>query len=121
MAGTIFRMIFHQRERYLVTTFSDSGPSSSLTSVEQGHVLAQAPQAIECAEPPEHSLQRWRHAGAVNMLVESLYHSELHEGQGQGLAAIHLQWDRGLVCWRQPIKQLYSWVSYAVKCQGTGD
>lgn len=99
-------MIFHQRERYLATTFSDSGPSSSLTSVEQGHVLTQAPQAVECAELPKHSPQRRRHAGAVYMLLEPLQHGELHEGQGQGPAAVHLQRDRGLVCWRRTIKQL---------------
>lgn len=107
MAGATFRMTSHQRERHQATTFSDSGPGSSLTSVEQGRVLAQAPQAVEHAEPSKHSPQRWRHARAVCMLVEALHHSELHEGQGQGPAAIHLQRDRGLVCWRQPVKQLY--------------
>lgn len=84
--------------------FSDRGLSSSLTSVEQGHVLAQGPQAIECAEPLEHGLQRWRHAGAVCMLEESLYHGELHEGQGQGPAEVHLRVEqRPGVCCRQPI------------------
>lgn len=40
------------------------------------------------------------------MLLEPLQHGELHEGQGQGPAAVHLQRDRGLVCWRRTIKQL---------------
>lgn len=122
MAGTTFRMIFFfTKEKGPWITISDSNPSSSLTSVEQGHMLAQAPQAVERAEPPEHSPQRRRQAGAVCMLVESLHHGEFHEGQGQGPAAVHLQRDRGLVCWRQPIKHLYGWVSYEGGCQGTGD
>lgn len=75
-------------------------------------MLAQAPQAVERAEPPEHSPQRWRQTGAVYMFVESLHHGEFHEGQGQGPAAVHLHRDRGLVCWRQPINHLCNWVSY---------
>lgn len=54
-------------------------------------MLAQAPQAVERAEPLKHGPQGWRHAGAVCVLVEPLHHGELHEGQGQGLAAVHLQ------------------------------
>lgn len=57
-------------------------------------MLAQGPQAIECAEPLKHSLQRWRHAGAVCVHVESLHHSELQEDQGQGPTVVHLQMEQ---------------------------
>lgn len=64
-------------------------------------MLAQGPQAVEHTEPPEHRLQRQRHAGAVCVIVELLYHDEFQEDQGQGLAVVHLQTEKGpgvLVC-----------------------
>lgn len=91
VAGAPFVMFSPKRKVPDQQTFSDRGPSGSLTLVEQGHVLAQGPQAVECAEPLKYSLQSWRHTGAVYMCVESLQHSELHEGQGQGPAEVHLQ------------------------------
>ena len=67
-------------------------------------MLAQGPQAVERAEPPKHRPQRHRHAGAVRVIVELLYHDEFQEDQGQGLAVVHLQTKKGSgVCWRQAI------------------
>lgn len=76
-------------------------------------MLAQGPQAVERAEPPKHRPQRHRHAGAVRVIVELLYHDEFQEDQGQGLAVVHLQQKRGLVCagGRRSL-QLYNWISY---------
>lgn len=64
---------------------------SGLTSVQQGGVLAQGPQAVERAEPPEHGPQRGRHAGLVRVLVEPAQHRELQEGQRQRAAAVSLR------------------------------
>ena len=61
-----------------------------LTSVEQGRVLAQGPQAVEGAEPPEWGPERGRHAGLVSVLMEPAHHGELQEHQGQGAAAVDL-------------------------------
>lgn len=54
-------------------------------------MLAQGPQAVESAEPLEHSPQWGRHAGLVRVLVEPPQHRELQERQGQGAAVIHLK------------------------------
>lgn len=62
-----------------------------LTSVQQGRVLAQGPQAVERAQPLEHRPQRGGHGGLVRQLVEFPHDRELQERQGQGAAPVHLK------------------------------
>lgn len=73
------------------TSAGRGAAARGLTSVEQGAVLVQGPQAVEGTEPTEHGPQLGRDAGPVRVLVEPAHHSELQERQGQGAAAIHLQ------------------------------
>ena len=54
-------------------------------------MLAEGPQGVEGAEPPEHSPQRGWHVGLVRVLVEPAHDRELQERQGQGPAVVHLQ------------------------------
>lgn len=73
-----------------------------LTSVQQGRVLAQGPQAVERAQPLEHGPQRGGHAGLARELAEFPQDRELQEHQGQGAAVVHLEADTQGQARREP-------------------
>lgn len=73
-----------------------------LTSVQQGRVLAQGPQAVERAQPLEHGPQRGGHAGLARELAEFPQDRELQEHQGQGAAVVHLEADAQGQARREP-------------------